>query len=137
MYIRALFTITFMYLLITNENISFYYNDYNTNWLLFWRSFFGIFCLSLYISGLKFLPLSEALTLEMIAPIVVVFLSCIILKEKVGFKEFFAAFLGFVGVIFIAKPAFFVTYFNYEYVEYEGHWLGVLCEIGSGISYAY
>lgn len=60
----------------------------------------------------EILPAQVAQPLNMVWPIVLVFLSVILLKEKVSYKSFIALFISFIGVYFISsqgRPADFVV----------------------------
>ena len=54
----------------------------------------------------KYLSLATAHSVASLAPIFVVLLSMILLKEKVEKKLWFVIFTGFVGVIVIMRPGF-------------------------------
>ena len=59
----------------------------------------------------EILPAQVAQPLNMVWPIVLVFLSVILLKQKVSYKSFIALFISFIGVYFISsegRPADFV-----------------------------
>jgi drug/metabolite transporter (DMT)-like permease len=49
------------------------------------------------------LPAQVAQPLNMVWPIVLVFLSVILLKQKISYKSFFALFISFIGVYFISS----------------------------------
>ncbi len=51
----------------------------------------------------ELLPAQVAQPLNMIWPIVLVFLSVILLKQKISYKSFIALFISFIGVYFIAS----------------------------------
>ncbi len=51
----------------------------------------------------EMLPAQVAQPLNMIWPIVLVFLSVILLKQKISYKSFIALFISFIGVYFIAS----------------------------------
>lgn len=59
---------------------------------------------SLFFAGLYWLPLAEASSITFTAPIWVAILSGPILGERVGAKEWLVAGVGFLGIIFIARP---------------------------------
>lgn len=52
----------------------------------------------------KYLSLANAHSIGSLAPVIVVALSAIILKEKVSAKTWIAIFIGFVGVLIILRP---------------------------------
>jgi drug/metabolite transporter (DMT)-like permease len=59
---------------------------------------------SLFFAGLYWLPLAEASSITFTAPIWVAILSKPILGEEVGLKEWLIAGVGFMGILFIARP---------------------------------
>lgn len=59
---------------------------------------------ALFFAGLNWLPLAEASSITFTAPIWVAILSGPILGERVGLKDWFVAALGFLGILFIARP---------------------------------
>lgn len=58
----------------------------------------------LFYNAARHLGLAELTTLYFSAPIMAVFLSILVLKEKVGANRWFACLLGFVGVLVAANP---------------------------------
>jgi drug/metabolite transporter (DMT)-like permease len=59
---------------------------------------------SFFFLSIKYIPLVNALCLYLIAPIIVVFFSSLILKEKISFLKVFCVTLGFVGTLLIIQP---------------------------------
>ena len=70
----------------------------------FIRAFSAVGCVVFYFFGLKYLYLSENVTIVHSAPILAAVLAVPILGEKLGIKRSTAIVLGFVGVIIIVKP---------------------------------
>ncbi len=68
------------------------------------RSIFLAITSSLFIIGLYWLPLAEASSIAFTAPIWVAILSGPFLGEKVEKKEWLIAGVGFLGILFIARP---------------------------------
>jgi len=58
----------------------------------------------LFYNAAKFLGLAELTTLYFSAPIMVMFLSILVLKERIGTGRWIACFGGFVGVLIAANP---------------------------------
>ncbi len=56
------------------------------------------------VFGLKYLPLTEATAIFFVQPVILVILSCVILKERVGPKRWLAVLIGFAGVLVIIRP---------------------------------
>jgi drug/metabolite transporter (DMT)-like permease len=57
------------------------------------------------ISSYAYLPLADAMTITFSSPLLVTLLSIPMLGERVGWRRWLAAVVGFVGVVFIARPA--------------------------------
>ena len=72
--------------------------------LQLFRSFLLVATAALFFAGLHWLPLAEASSITFTAPIWVAILSGPILGEQVGFKDWLVAGLGFLGILFIARP---------------------------------
>ena len=72
--------------------------------LQLFRSFLLVATAALFFAGLHWLPLAEASSITFTAPIWVAILSGPILGERVGFKDWLVAGLGFLGILFIARP---------------------------------
>jgi drug/metabolite transporter (DMT)-like permease len=83
----------------------------------------GAFLLSFL--SLKFLPLAEAVSLSFLAPIFMTALSVPMLGERVGIHRWSAVIVGFVGVLFMARP-------NGDFLQ-----LGTLFGIGSALCSAF
>lgn len=67
----------------------------------------GIFWTSaaiMFFLGLRDLGLAEATTLVFAAPIFIIALSSILLKEQVGWRRWSAALVGFIGVLVVVRP---------------------------------
>jgi drug/metabolite transporter (DMT)-like permease len=72
--------------------------------LQLFRSCLLVATAALFFAGLNWLPLAEASSITFTAPIWVTILSGPILGERVGPKDWFVAALGFLGILFIARP---------------------------------
>lgn len=57
-----------------------------------------------FITGLKYLPLSEATAINFLAPSLVLLLSFVFLKEKITSTEILKVAIGFLGILLIARP---------------------------------
>lgn len=55
--------------------------------------------------GLAALPIADATAVFFISPLVITIFSVIFLKERVGARRWMAVAVGFIGVLFIVKPA--------------------------------
>ena len=74
-------------------------------------SLIAFFCCLFWYIGVQELPLADAITLTMIAPILTLLLGVYYLNEKVSGKHIIFFLLGFLGVIFISKPPFITCFF--------------------------
>ena len=81
-------------------------NFYKTNnfKLQFIRSLLSILESACFVLSFKYLSLANAHSIGSLAPVIVVALSAIILKEKVSVKTWIAIFIGFLGVLIILRP---------------------------------
>lgn len=69
-----------------------------------WRSALGLLSMGLTFQALILLPLADATAINFTAPIFATILSFLILKEDVGPHRWAAVFVGFVGMLVIARP---------------------------------
>ncbi|MEM8569985.1 MAG: DMT family transporter [Pseudomonadota bacterium] len=58
----------------------------------------------LFFTSLKFLELAEATALTFVAPVFIIVLSAVFLREAAGFRVWLAVLTGFVGVLIIVRP---------------------------------
>lgn len=96
--------------------------------LLFLRGMLGFMAMILFFYTITTIPLGEAITLNKTSPLFVSILAFFLLNERVNVKIIFAIFIGFFGVILIAKP--FGMSISYE------HMLGVLGGFFAASAYA-
>ena len=68
------------------------------------RGLFLVLANMLFFTGLAILPLAECSAIFFISPLLITFLSVIILKEKVGMRRWSALMIGFTGVLIVIKP---------------------------------
>ncbi len=59
-----------------------------------------------FFLSLKFMPIADALAIFFVQPLVVVVLSALVLKERVGPRRWAAVFVGFIGTLIIIRPGF-------------------------------
>ncbi|HKX92257.1 MAG TPA: DMT family transporter [Sphingomicrobium sp.] len=69
-----------------------------------WRSGLGLLSMGLTFQALILLPLADATAINFTAPIFATVLSFFILKEFVGVHRWAAVFVGFLGVLIVARP---------------------------------
>jgi len=59
---------------------------------------------TLFIVGIRYIPLADAVAISFIAPFVVTVLSALVLREPVGLRRWIAVTLGFAGTLIIIRP---------------------------------
>ena len=72
--------------------------------LQIFRSLLSVIESGCFVLSFKYLSLADAHSVGSLAPVIVVALSAIFLKEKVSTKIWIAIFVGFVGVLIILRP---------------------------------
>lgn len=73
-------------------------------WLQVLRAAFGFGANVLFILAYREMPLADTVAIGYAAPIFIVVLSVPLLSEHVGIRRASAAFVGFLGVLLIARP---------------------------------
>ena len=58
----------------------------------------------LFVSGLAYLPLAEAIAIAFAGPLFITALAQPLLGERVGWRRWSAVITGFIGIIFIVRP---------------------------------
>ena len=61
---------------------------------------------SIFFIAIKYLPLADAIAIFFVEPLLVMFLSAIFLKEKIGWRRIVAAIIGFGGALLIIQPTY-------------------------------
>tara|TARA_Y100001954_G_scaffold194907_1_gene210565 strand:- start:740 stop:1600 length:861 start_codon:yes stop_codon:yes gene_type:complete len=84
------------------KNISFYLSR-NVKLQIF-RSVLSIIESGLFVLSFRYLTLANAHSIGSLAPVIIVALSALILREKVNLKTWIAIFFGFLGVLIIMRP---------------------------------
>ena len=107
----------YCFLLLLSLTESYRKNNYN-----FWksksfikqilRSFLSIIESCFFILSFRYLELADAHSIGSLAPVIIVVLSVLILKEKVEAKTWGAIFFGFIGVLIILRPGLSVFEFK-------------------------
>lgn len=59
---------------------------------------------SCFVSGVKFVPLADAVAITFVAPFVVTAVSALLLGEKVGPRRWTAVGIGFLGTMVVVRP---------------------------------
>ena len=77
------------------------------------RAVMGTIAIIALFVGLRNLPLADVISLTFTGPLFVTIMSVIFLSEKVGIRRWSAVAIGFVGMLFIVRPAFEELNFYY------------------------
>ena len=85
------------------KNNYLFYKSKNIKLQIF-RSLLSMIESGCFVLSFKYLSLANAHSVGSLAPVIVVALSTIILKEKVSPKTWIAIFIGFIGVLIILRP---------------------------------
>ena len=85
------------------KNNHLFYKSKNIKLQIF-RSLLSVIESGCFVLSFKYLSLANAHSVGSLAPVIVVALSAIILKEKVSPKTWMAIFIGFIGVLIILRP---------------------------------
>lgn len=70
------------------------------------RGFAAAMSASLFILGLSYVPLADAVSVTFVAPIVVTILSFLLLGERIGIHRWTATLAGFAGTLVVIRPGF-------------------------------
>ncbi len=95
--------------------------------LLFFRGLMGFLALLAFFYNIAHIPLGDAMTYSKTSPIFTALFAWLFLKEKLGYAGWIALLLGFVGIVFIAKP----TGFHID----KTVWLGIFSGAGAALAY--
>ena len=98
------FFVLFLSLIESRRKNNFlFYKSKNIKLQIF-RSLLSVIESGCFVLSFKYLSLANAHSIGSLAPVIVVALSSIILKEKVSPKTWIAIFIGFIGVLIILRP---------------------------------
>ncbi len=70
----------------------------------FVRSILLLLCTFMFFTGVKYLPLADAVAISFASPLIATALSVPFLKEQVGLRRWIAVAIGFAGVLIIVRP---------------------------------
>lgn len=59
---------------------------------------------TLFIIGVKFVPLADAVAITFVAPFMVTVMGALILREPVGIRRWTAVVIGFIGTLIVIRP---------------------------------
>ena len=102
-FFRGFFGLLPIFFLIPKKKVLTFFKTKKTKLHLL-RAFAGSFALISTFIAIKYLPLAEVVSISFAAPVFVTIFSILYLKEKVGFKRWFAVISGLIGVLIITKP---------------------------------
>nr|WP_319385485.1 DMT family transporter [uncultured Roseibium sp.] len=59
---------------------------------------------TLFVIGVKFVPLADAVAITFVAPFMVTVMGALILREPVGIRRWTAVIIGFIGTLIVIRP---------------------------------
>jgi len=65
---------------------------------------------TLFIVGVAYVPLADAVAITFVAPFMVTVLGALILRERVGVRRWAAVIIGFVGALLVIRPGLGVVH---------------------------
>lgn len=77
------------------------------------RSIVVIGANTIFFTGLRYLPLADAVALGFVAPFLTTLLAIPILGERVGVRRWTAIVVGFIGMLIIVRPGFETRHWAY------------------------
>jgi len=98
------FFVLFLSLVESKRKNNFYFYKSKSIKLQIFRSLLSVIESGCFVLSFKYLSLADAHSVGSLAPVIVVALSAIFLKEKVSTKIWIAIFIGFIGVLIILRP---------------------------------
>ncbi|MFS4580470.1 DMT family transporter [Phaeobacter sp. C3_T13_0] len=75
-------------------------------WLTFLRTLLHIAGIGAMFTGLKYLPLADAVAIAFVMPFIMLLLGKYVLKEEVGLVRLMACIVGFGGTLLVIQPSF-------------------------------
>ena len=105
LFMRFAFGMIPIVLLIPREKFSTFYKTKRPGLHAF-RAVSGTIAIIALFVGLRNLPLADVISLTFTGPLFVTIMSVIFLSEKVGIRRWSAVAIGFIGMLFIVRPAF-------------------------------
>jgi len=68
------------------------------------RGVLAAFSATLFIVGIRYVPLADAVAITFVAPFMVTVLGALILREPVGVRRWTAVTIGFLGALIVIRP---------------------------------
>ena len=114
LFMRFFFGMIPIFFLIPRDKIFTFYKTKRPGLHTF-RAVSGTIAIIALFIGLRNLPLADVISLTFTGPLFVTIMSVIFLSEKVGVRRWSAVAIGFVGMLFIVRPAFEEMNFYYVF----------------------
>ncbi len=114
LFMRFFFGMIPIFFLIPRDKIFTFYKT-KRPLLHAFRAINGTIAIIALFLGLRNLPLADVISLTFTGPLFVTIMSVIFLSEKVGIKRWSAVAIGFIGMLFIVRPAFEEMNFYYVF----------------------
>ncbi|MGC6536026.1 MAG: DMT family transporter [Candidatus Puniceispirillaceae bacterium] len=70
------------------------------------RGLFAVMSAWIFITGIAIVPLADATSVTFVAPLIVVVIGALVLREPVGWHRWSAVIIGFMGTLIILRPGF-------------------------------
>ena len=105
LFMRFFFGMIPIFFLIPKDKIFTFYKTKRAGLHTF-RAVSGTIAIIALFIALRNLPLADVISLTFTGPLFVTIMSVIFLSEKVGIRRWSAVGIGFVGMLFIVRPAF-------------------------------
>ena len=103
LFVKYFFVLFLAFFVAKRKKNNLFYKSKDIKLQIF-RSLLSVLESGCFVLSFKYLSLANAHSIGSLAPVIVVALSAIILKEKVSVKTWIAIFIGFVGVLIILRP---------------------------------
>ncbi len=103
LFVKYFFVLFFAFFEAKRKKNNLFYKSKDIKLQIF-RSLLSVLESGCFVLSFKYLSLANAHSIGSLAPVIVVALSAIILKEKVSVKTWIAIFIGFLGVLIILRP---------------------------------
>ena len=105
LFMRFFFGMIPIFFLIPRDKIFTFYKT-KRPMLHAFRAVSGTIAIIALFVALRNLPLADVISLTFTGPLFVTIMSVIFLSEKVGIRRWSAVLIGFIGMLFIVRPAF-------------------------------
>ncbi len=74
------------------------------------RGVLAVFSATLFVIGVAYVPLADAVSITFIAPFIVTIMGAVLLKEPVGIRRWAAVVIGFCGTLIVLRPGMGVVH---------------------------